>query len=103
MGWDYQENLAKHASQTDGAKGFGGKYGVQENKDKVTYNYSEGCCDTTPTHGYQGNLQRENDCCRYCFLHKTINNLDIFIRGLELEIWVCRVGQIEKYPIHKNS
>lgn len=28
--------MAKHASQTDAAKGFGGKYGVQsERKDKV--------------------------------------------------------------------
>jgi len=30
--------LAKHQSQTDAAKGFGGKYGVQkENVDKVNY------------------------------------------------------------------
>ena len=35
LGWDYQANLAKHGSQTDAAKGFGGKYGVQETKDKV--------------------------------------------------------------------
>ena len=36
LGWDYQADLAKHASQTDASKGFGGKYGVQKNlKDKV--------------------------------------------------------------------
>ena len=36
-GWDYQADLAKHESQTDAAKGFGGKYGVQTDKqDKVT-------------------------------------------------------------------
>ena len=37
VGFDYQANLAKHGSQTDAAKGFGGKYGVQkERKDKVS-------------------------------------------------------------------
>ena len=36
VGWDYQAQLAKHASQTDAAKGFGGKYGVQKERvDKV--------------------------------------------------------------------
>ena len=36
LGWDHQSELAKHASQTDAAKGFGGKYGVQKDrKDKV--------------------------------------------------------------------
>ena len=36
MGFDYQANLAKHGSQVDAAKGFGGKYGVQkERTDKV--------------------------------------------------------------------
>ena len=36
LGWDYQADLAKHGSQTDAAKGFGGKYGVQKDlKDKV--------------------------------------------------------------------
>ena len=35
-GWDHQEPLSKHESQTDAAKGFGGKYGVQkEGQDKV--------------------------------------------------------------------
>ena len=39
VGFDYKENLAKHKSQTDAAKGFGGKYGVQkENVDKVKTN-----------------------------------------------------------------
>ncbi len=37
MGFDYQADLAKHGSQVDAAKGFGGKYGVQkERKDKVS-------------------------------------------------------------------
>ena len=37
LGYDYQAQLAKHGSQTDAAKGFGGKYGVQkERKDKVS-------------------------------------------------------------------
>lgn len=35
MGWDYQADLSKHESQTDGKKGFGGKYGVQKVQDKV--------------------------------------------------------------------
>ncbi len=40
LGYDYQASLAKHGSQTDAAKGFGGKFGVQkENQDKV-------CCIT---------------------------------------------------------
>ena len=33
VGHDYQARLQQHASQTDAAKGFGGKYGVQ--KDRV--------------------------------------------------------------------
>ena len=36
VGWEYQADLSKHESQTDAAKGFGGRYGVQtENVDKV--------------------------------------------------------------------
>ena len=36
VGWDYQEKLAQHESQTDAKKGFGGKYGVQKDRqDKV--------------------------------------------------------------------
>ena len=36
MGFEYQAELSKHESQTDAAKGFGGKYGVQtDRKDKV--------------------------------------------------------------------
>ena len=36
VGWDYQAQLAKHESQKDAAKGFGGRYGVQkERQDKV--------------------------------------------------------------------
>ena len=34
--WDYQEKLVKHESQTDGNKGFGGKFGIQTDRiDKV--------------------------------------------------------------------
>ena len=37
LGWDHQEQLSKHESQTDAAKGFGGKYGVQkDSQDKVS-------------------------------------------------------------------
>ena len=37
MGWDHQSELAKHASQTDAVKGFGGRFGVQkDHKDKVS-------------------------------------------------------------------
>ena len=36
MGFEYQAELSKHESQTDAAKGFGGKFGVQtDRKDKV--------------------------------------------------------------------
>ena len=34
----YKAKLAAHASQTDAAKGFGGKYGVQSDRvDKVSF------------------------------------------------------------------
>ncbi len=37
MGFEYQANLSKHKSQTDGSKGFGGKYGVETgNQDAVS-------------------------------------------------------------------
>ena len=37
-GWDYQSDLSKHESQTDASKGFGGKYGVQaDRQDKVVH------------------------------------------------------------------
>ena len=36
VGSDYVANVEKHSSQTDAAKGFGGKYGVQKDRqDKV--------------------------------------------------------------------
>ena len=36
VGHEYHADLSKHASQTDGAQGFGGKYGVQKDrKDQV--------------------------------------------------------------------
>lgn len=37
VGWEYQTELSKHGSQTDAAKGFGGRYGVQtDRQDKVS-------------------------------------------------------------------
>ncbi len=34
--WNYQSSLSKHGSQTDAAKGFGGKYGVDaDRQDRV--------------------------------------------------------------------
>ncbi len=39
VGWDHQEKLAQHSSQSDASKGFGGKFGIQnENQDKVCCN-----------------------------------------------------------------
>ena len=36
VGFEHQSELSKHASQTDAAKGFGGKFGVQKDRvDKV--------------------------------------------------------------------
>lgn len=32
VGHEYQSQLSKHCSQTDNAKGFGGKYGVQSDR-----------------------------------------------------------------------
>ena len=41
-GWDYQAQVEKHASQIDHTKGFGGKFGVQKDRqDKV---YLQLCC-----------------------------------------------------------
>jgi len=38
MGWDYQAKLEQHESQTDHTKGFGGKFGVQKDRqDKVPH------------------------------------------------------------------
>ena len=42
MGHEYKERLQQHTSQTDAAKGFGGKYGVQkdsQDKSAVDYTY----------------------------------------------------------------
>ena len=51
LGWDHQSELAKHGSQTDAAKGFGGKFGVQKDrKDKVFE--SNGPCYLSPTFSY---------------------------------------------------
>ena len=36
VGFEHQSELSKHTSQTDAAKGFGGKFGVQKDRvDKV--------------------------------------------------------------------
>ena len=38
VGWEYQTELSKHESQTDSTKGFGGRYGVQKDRqDDVRY------------------------------------------------------------------
>jgi len=38
VGWDYQTERAQHQSQTDTKVGFGGRFGVQKDRqDKVTY------------------------------------------------------------------
>ena len=40
VGWEYQAKLQQHESQTDHTKGFGGKFGVQQDRqDKVCYVY----------------------------------------------------------------
>ena len=37
-GWNETEQLSQHASQRDASKGFGGKYGLEKDKqDKVFY------------------------------------------------------------------
>ena len=42
VGWDYQEKVEKHESQTDGSKGFGGKFGVQtDRQDKAAMSFDE--------------------------------------------------------------
>ena len=38
LGWDHQSELSAHASQTDAKKGFGGRFGVQtDRQDKVCF------------------------------------------------------------------
>ena len=38
VGWDYQTERAQHQSQVDAKKGFGGRFGVQKDRqDKVEY------------------------------------------------------------------
>lgn len=40
LGHDHVEDLSKHSSQVDAAKGFGGKFGVQKDRvDKVFIYY----------------------------------------------------------------
>ena len=42
MGYDHQTQLSKHESQTDSSKGFGGKYGVQKDRqDKSAGSYDD--------------------------------------------------------------
>ena len=40
VGWDYQAELSKHESQTDATKGFGGRYGVQKDRQDEVYIYT---------------------------------------------------------------
>ena len=41
VGHDYRTDLHKHQSQTDAAKGFGGKFGVQKDRqDKAAVDFS---------------------------------------------------------------
>ena len=38
LGWEHKEKVEKHASQTDGSKGFGGKFGVESDRiDKMQW------------------------------------------------------------------
>ena len=39
LGWEHQTELSKHGSQTDAAKGFGGKYGVQRDRQDQVHLY----------------------------------------------------------------
>lgn len=40
MGHNYVAEVEQHSSQTDAARGFGGKYGVQKERvDKVTLSF----------------------------------------------------------------
>lgn len=40
VGHNYVADVAQHSSQTDAAKGFGGKFGVQKDRvDRVRYTY----------------------------------------------------------------
>jgi cortactin len=42
VGWEYHEDLKKHESQTDYTKGFGGKFGVQNDRvDRSAHSYDE--------------------------------------------------------------
>ena len=40
VGWDYQAELSKHESQTDATKGFGGRYGVQKDRQDEVSQFS---------------------------------------------------------------
>lgn len=41
VGWDHVSRVEKHESQTDYARGFGGKYGVQNVQDKSAVGYDD--------------------------------------------------------------
>ena len=49
MGWDYQAKLEQHESQTDHTKGFGGKYGVQKDRQDKVYQHVNISCAHSPT------------------------------------------------------
>ena len=66
VGWEYQAELSKHESQTDAAKGFGGKYGVQKDRqDEVCI--SADCYTTCIVLRYS--LIQYSVCVAYSWLH----------------------------------
>lgn len=67
VGFDYKADLAKHGSQVDAAKGFGGKYGVQkERKDEVGISSAECTCIHIATYIYNNLVYTpyETECSR---------------------------------------
>ena len=68
LGWDHQEKVEKHESQTDYSKGFGGKFGVQsDRKDKVAHGWDEvtktekHSSQTDSSRGFGGKFGVESD------------------------------------------
>ena len=60
VGWDYQAELSKHESQTDATKGFGGRYGVQKDRQDEVYTLVSENSTVVLTHSVW--------CCLYCVL-----------------------------------
>ena len=44
VGWDYQTERAQHQSQVDAKKGFGGRFGVQKDRQDKVYNIHNSKC-----------------------------------------------------------